>query len=53
MKIKLTYNGKEQIIDNVSVGGRFKWEYTTSYGEKKVYYIIVGGKHETSRMTKE
>jgi len=41
MKIKLIYEGKEHIIDNVSVGGQIRIEYVTSLGEKKVYYIKI------------
>ena len=41
MKIKMTYEAKEYIIDNVSVGGQIRIEYVTSLGEKKVYYIKI------------
>ena len=41
MKIKLTYEGKEQVIDNVSVGGQIKVEYVKSDGEVMVYYMNI------------
>ncbi len=41
MKIKLTYEGKEYIVDNVSVGGQIKMEYVTTNGETKIYYIKI------------
>jgi len=41
MKIKLTYEGKEYVIDNVSVGGLIQIEYIKSDGEKMIYYLRI------------
>ena len=44
MNIKLTYNGKEHIIENVSIGGLIQWTYTTSQGKTKHYCIRITDK---------
>ena len=41
MKIELTYNGKKQVIDNVSVGGQIQIEYVTSDGKRMIYYLKI------------
>lgn len=41
MKIKLIYQGKEQIIDNVSIGGYIITEYVKSDNEKIIYHLII------------
>jgi hypothetical protein len=42
MTINLTTPEGEIIkLENVSIGGLFKWEYYTTYGKKKTYYIRV------------
>ncbi len=41
MKIKLTYEGKEYVIDNVSVGGQIVVEYVKSDGEKMTYCLKI------------
>ena len=41
MKIKLIYEGKEHIIDNVSVGGQIKVEYVKSDGTKMYYCLKI------------
>ena len=45
--IKITYNGKEQTIENVEVGGLITWEYVTSLGEKKKYFIHITDKEKS------
>jgi len=44
MKIEFIYNGKAQVIDNVSIGGSIKIEYTKTDGEKMVYYLKITSK---------
>lgn len=51
MKIKFTYNGKEQWIENVSIGGQITVEYVKSDGEKMVYHLILT-KKETMLLNK-
>ena len=47
MKIEITYEGRKYIIDNVSIGGLIKWEYVTSDGSKKIYYIRITDKEKS------
>ena len=56
MDIKITYNGKEQTIENVSVGGQIQWEYFTEgevafkekgIGEYFVYCIKITNKKKS------
>ena len=42
--IKITYNGKEQTIENVEVGGQITVEYYTTDGEKMVYCLKITNK---------
>ena len=44
MDIKITYNGKEQIIENVSIGGQIAVEFVTSAGEKMIYCLKITNK---------
>ena len=45
MTIELTTpKGKKIILTDINIGGRIKWEYFTSSGEKKVYYLKVTDK---------
>ncbi len=40
MTIELTTpDGKKILLTNINVGSRIKWEYLTSSGEKKTYYL--------------
>ena len=51
MTIELTYNGKKQKIENVSIGGQITVEYVKSDGEKMVYHLILT-KKETMLLNK-
>ena len=44
LDIKITYNGKEQTIENVEVGGQITIEYYTTDGEKMVYCLKITNK---------
>ena len=45
MTINLTTPERKIIVlENVSIGGLFKWQYYTTNGEEKTYYIRITGK---------
>ena len=45
MTIELTTpEGKKILLENVSIGGQFKWEYYTTNGDRKIYYIRLTNK---------
>ena len=44
MDIKITYNGKEQTIEIVSIGGQIAVEFVTSAGEKMIYCLKITNK---------